>query len=197
MAVPPTLRTPPTGSLFDELSRPDFRDVFGYLCHGARAIRTAVTRVRISTLNLTAEELAGVEDFRVIVADVSALQLTHEARAVSADPRRAERLGMIRGLLESQRLQVRSAPLAGWSPDFTVFVRPDDHATVLTGFHWFERPYPNRGPALSGLHEGEAARLAAARHDALWQQAHDVGPAVWNILSKAERIVRGIRAVSG
>jgi hypothetical protein len=68
---------------------------------------------------------------------------------------------------------------------------------VLTGFHWFERPYPHRGPALNAVHLGDAARLAARRHDELWEGAHDVGPAVWSILSKAERRASAVGATSG
>ena len=58
---------------------------------------------------------------------------------------------------------------------------------MLSGFHWFERPYPHRGPALASLHVGEAAARAAKRHHELWERAHDVGPTIWSILSKARR----------
>jgi hypothetical protein len=40
------------------------------------------------------------------------------------------------------------------------------------------------------VHGEVAAKLAARRHEEAWERAHDVGPAVWNILSKAKRTAR-------
>ncbi len=97
-------------------------------------------------------------------------------------------------MLEAGRLEVRSAPLGGWSPDFTVFVDGEGPRAVLVGFHAFERPYPHRGPALASVHGDDAARLAATRHRELWESAHDVGPALWSILSRAAK--RASRTVS-
>jgi hypothetical protein len=177
--------SPSPAVLFDERGRPDFRDVFGALASAASDIATAVTRVRLSTVDLSTRELERVEHFRVLVAEMNALQLDSEARGLQADPRRAPNAERLQGLLESGRLEIRSAPLAGWSPDFTVFSGPGGPTAVLVGFHSFERPYPHRGPALAAVHGEEAARLAARRHEDAWVRAHDVGPAVWSILSKA------------
>ena len=183
--------------LFDERARPDFRDVFGTLARQATDIATAVTRVRLSTLDLQPDEVEKVEHFRVLIAELNALTLDAEARIIRADPRRSPRVGLLRELLESGRLEVRSAPLGGWSPDFTVFSEPEGPVAVLAGFHWFERPYPHRGPALGMLHFQDAARSAARRHAELWARAHDVGPAVWSILSKAERGASLLRVQPG
>ena len=171
--------------MMDERTRPDFRDVFSALAIRSTDIATAVTRVRLSTLDLGAAELEHVEHFRVLIAELNALTLDSEARLIGADPRRAHRVELLAGLLESGHLEVRSAPLGGWSPDFTVFSGPSGPQAVLTGFHWFERPYPHRGPAFASLHFKDAARVGLRRHEALWSRAHDVGPAVWSILSKA------------
>ena len=183
--------------LMDERGRPDFRDAFGTLARRSRDIATAVTRVRLSTVDLSRADIGSVASFRVLVAELNALSLDAEARVIRSDPRRASRVGLFRELLEDGRMEVRSAPLAGWSPDFTVFSGDDGPEWVLTGFHWFERPYPHRGPALAALHQGDAARLAARRHLELWDRAHDVGPAIWNILSKADRIERAVGAATG
>ena len=188
--------SPSEAVLFDERRRPDFRDVFGALAAQATDIATAVTRVRLSTVDLTRAELEKVEHFRVLVAEMNALHLDADARGLQSDPRRAPNAELLRELLESGRLEVRSSPLAGWTPDFTVFSGSVGPQAVLTGLHWFERPYPHRGPALGAVHGDAAARLAARRHDEAWERAHDVGPAVWNILSKAHsRALRG--GVSG
>ena len=171
--------------MIDEYGRPDFRDVFGQLARRSEAISAAVTRVRITTVDLTREELAGVSSLRVLVAELNALRLDGEARALRTEPRRWSNVERLREMLESGRLEVRSAPLGGWSPDFTVFAFGGAAHSVLTGFHSFERPYPHRGPALASIHAGDAARLAAKRFEDVWGSAHDVGPAVWSILAHA------------
>jgi len=185
------------GVLFDERGRPDFRDVFGALAQGAVDIATAVTRVRLSTVDLTHREMEGVEHFRVLVAEMNALRLDAEARTLQSDAKRAPNAELLRGLLESGRLEIRSSPLAGWTPDFSVFSGPGGPIAVLVGLHWFERPYPHRGPALGAVHGVEAARLAARGHEEIWERAHDVGPAVWNILSKARTSARTAAATGG
>jgi hypothetical protein len=192
----PGLR-PGEAILFDERGRPDFRDVFGALARSAVDIATAVRRVRLSTVDLSRDEMAGVEHFRVLVAEINALRLDAEARSLQFDARRAPNAELLRELLESGRLEVRSSPLAGWMPDFTVFSGATGPSAVLIGLHRFERPYPHRGPALAAVHEGEAARLGARRHGEIWERAHDVGPAVWNILSKAHSSTRRRSASSG
>jgi hypothetical protein len=188
---------PSPAILLDERSRPDFRDVFGHMVGSSSDIAVAVTRVRLSTLDLDGRDLAEVRSLRVLVAELNALTLDSEARLIRADSRRAPRVKLFRSLLEEGRLEVRSAPLGGWSPDFTVFSNENGPQSVLTGFHWFERPYPHRGPALSAIHFADAARLAARRHAEIWERAHDVGSAVWNILSKAERGPRPVETSRG
>lgn len=180
--------------LLDERSRPDFRSVFGTLAGASTDVAVAVTRVRLSTLDLTPDELDKVDTMRVLLTELNALTLDAEARLIRGDPTRAWRVGLFRRMLEEGRLEVRSAPLGGWSPDFTVFADAAGPHALLTGFHWFERPYPHRGPALASLHFGDAARQGARRHLEVWEKAHDVGPAVWSILSKAERAgrIRGL-----
>jgi hypothetical protein len=178
---------PSPACLIDERGRPDFRDVFGALAFRATHVLTAVTRVRLSTVDLREEHLPALRSMQVLVSEISALHLDAEARTLFQIPGRADNVRFLVGLLEAGRLEVRSAPLGGWSPDFTVFVGDPGPQAVLVGFHAFERPYPHRGPALASLHGGDAARLAAARHRELWESGHDVGPALWSILSRAEK----------
>ena len=175
------------GRLLDERSRTDFRALYGRMLRHASGLAVAVTRVRLSTLDLAEDDVRRLDSIRVLVAELNALTLDAEARLLRSDPRRAYRIELYQRLLESGRLELRSAPLGGWSPDFSVFLGPDGPSAVLIGFHWFERPYPHRGPAFASIHAGSAARLAADRHAELWEQGHDVGPAVWSILSQAAR----------
>jgi len=178
------------GFLFDERHRPDFRDVFGALARRSIEISVAVTRVRLTTVDLRQEELAPLRTLRVLLCELSALRLEAEAHALTHLRRRAPNLHLLVGLLEAGRLEVRAAPLGGWSPDFTVFSGEAGPHAVLTGFHAFERPYPHRGPALASLHGEDAARLAARRHAELWAEAHDVGPTLWTLLSRVGRLAR-------
>lgn len=179
---------PVQGFLLDERRRPDFRDVFGALARRSDSIAIAVTRVRLSTVDLSTDELGGLTSLRVLVSEVSALQLDAEARGLLHLPRRAPNIRILTQLLESGRLEVRSAPLGGWSPDFTVFADAAGPHAVLTGFHAFERPYPHRGPALASLHGRDGATMAAARHAELWERAHDIGPTLWTLLTRASRV---------
>jgi hypothetical protein len=179
---------PAPAFLFDERGRPDFRDVFGVLARGSSEISTAVTRVRLTTVDLQPDEVTQLRHFRVLLCELSALRLEGEAHALLHLRRRAPNLRLLVGLLEEGRLEVRAAPLGGWSPDFTVFSSASGASAVLAGFHSFERPYPHRGPALATLHGPDAARLAAHRHEELWAEAHDVGPTLWTLLSRAERL---------
>lgn len=188
----PSGLAPAPAVLLDERRRPDFRDLFGTLSARSTRVASAVTRVRLSTLDLTSAELAGIRSLRVLVAELNVLQLDAEARALLGQPRRARAIRFLARLLESGILEIRSAPLGGWSPDFTVFEDGDGAMAVLTGFHWFDRPYPHRGPALNALHGREGARLAARRHEELWEQAHDVGAAIWSLLARAERCARAV-----
>lgn len=181
----------------DERGRPDFQDVFRHFVRRSTNVATAVTRVRISTLDLDESDFDKLESMRVLVAELNALTLDAEARLIHSDRRRAPRVDLLRRLLEEGRLEVRSAPLGGWSPDFTVFGAAGSVECVLAGFHWFERPYPHRGPALASVHFGDAARLASRRHAELWEGAHDVGSALWSILSKAQRSARLLQAAAG
>jgi hypothetical protein len=186
---------PDPAVLLDERRRPDFRDVFGALARRSTEIAVAVTRVRLTTVDLGPEELGGLRSFRVLVAEVSALQLDAEATGLLQLPRRAPNVRLLTAMLEEGRLEVRSAPLGGWSPDFTVFSGAAGALAVLSGFHWFERPYPYRGPALASLHGPDAARWVRVRYQELWDAAHDVGPALWSILARADTRARA--AASG
>lgn len=169
----------------DERADPDFRTTFGRLARRAVEIDVAVARVRLSGVDLRPGELAAARSLRILVGEVSALALGTEADAVLADPERARNVELLVRLFREGRISVRSAPLGGWSPDFTVFTRDAGPGFVLVGPHWFQRPFPHRGPAWASLHGPREARRAAARFAELWSAAHEIGGAVRSILEKA------------
>ncbi len=178
-------------ALIDDRSDEDFRAVYGGLATEAVRIDAAVGRIRLSGLDLSNEELASVERLRVLVAEINAGSLRSEAEAIMAHPHRGESLRLLTTLLGDGRLLVRSAPLASWSPDFSLFRRADASRTLLVGTHWFQRPYPHLGPALASLHLGPPAERMSRRFQEMWDTAHDIGQAVKSALEAAESQAMG------
>jgi len=179
--------------LLDERSRPDLRSVYGALAARSRGLDAAVARVRLAGMTLESRELARMIRVRLVLAEMNALALSFDADAVASDPARRHRLLMLEALLRRETLRVRLAPLAGWTPDFTIFsgaVRPaggEDPHTLILGPHWFERPFPHPGPALNAVLTGEAVLLAADRFERLWERGHDVSVPVQSAISEALR----------
>ena len=103
--------------LLDERERPDFAQVFGALARRSVDIATAVRRVRLSALDVGADELEQAESVRVLVSELNALTLGAEARLIQSDLRRAPRVALFRAMLEEGRLVLPAGPLGGWRPD--------------------------------------------------------------------------------
>jgi hypothetical protein len=183
--APPAFRSAESPGLFDERSRPDFRDVFGRMLADASHVDVALTRLRLSALDLRAVELRHLRRLRLLLAEVNAVSLAGEAHAILADPERSGSLRFLAALVDRGVVRIRAAPLAGWSPDFTVFRGPSGPRAVLLGFHWLERPFPFRGPALASLHGPAGAALAGRRFDEAWSRAHDIRTAIHGILQRA------------
>jgi hypothetical protein len=179
--------------LLDDRSRPDFRDHYLALLEDARGVSVAASRIRLAGLQLDAHSLRRPGSLRVLVMELSGIALAMEAeRVAEGPPSHRLRVTTLRDLLNSGRLQVRSSPLGGWNPDFTVFRREGDpgmpleqHLTVAVGPHWMDRPYPHPGPALNAFFHGRPALRSLHRFEELWDRAHDVGDAVARILAAA------------
>lgn len=186
--LPPSSALP---ALLDERSDPDFRRVFGWLCSRSTEVDVALTRIRLSTLDLDPEEVAGLRRLRLLLAEVNAVSLDVEAHALLGDPRRGATLRHLGKLLDVGVIEIRAAPLAGWSPDFTIFGSKDGPEAALLGYHWFQRPFPHRGPALAALHGPEDAARVKARFAEAWARAHDIGSAVVGILERSRRTADG------
>jgi hypothetical protein len=150
----------------------------------------ALTRIRLSTLDLGRSELDRVRSIRLLLAEINAVQLDSEAHGIMLREDKRETLHALSARLAEGLIEVRSAPLGGWSPDFSIFRDSTGPAALLIGPHWFERPFPHRGPAFAALHGPEAATRALRRFEETWEKAHDIGPAVQSILERAERAER-------
>ena len=170
--------------LLHEGSSPDFRSTFGGLLSQSRSADTAILRIRLGAVDLTGKELAGLRRFRILVAEVSARTVEEETYALSVDPTKRENLHRVLALLRDQRMEIRSAPLGGWSPDFTVFFGDRGPQSLLLGLHWFRQPFPHRGPAWAVLLGAKEARRAHVRFHELWRQSHDIGPAIRRLMER-------------
>lgn len=176
--------------LLDERSEPDFRSVFATLARRSTALGSAVSRIRLGGLDLRPEELRSLNRIRVVVAELNGIVLRAEAEAMLTDPAKGDNLRYLVRLMREGRIEIRSAPLAGWSPDFTVFSRGGRPWTLLVGLHWFARPYPHRGPALASLHGRVAASRTLRRFEELWRRGHDIGSPVLSLLEEAKQRTR-------
>ena len=174
-------------ALLDEHTGPGMRRLWGRLLARSRAVDVAVTHVRLATLDFGSRELRRVRRVRVLVSELSAASLEAEGHAAAARPEAAAALARLLALLDEGRLAVRSSPLGGWSPDFSVFHDEGGPAAALVGSHRFDAPGPGRGPLLVSLHRRSGASLAAERFSRLWIRGHDVDGPVRSILWGAGR----------
>jgi hypothetical protein len=180
-------------TLLDERSRPDFRAAYGGLVARATRLDVALTHLRLATLDLSEAEVGRLARVRLLLAQVSAVALDAEAHAVLHRSDRAANLRRLATLLRVGRILVRSAPLGGWAPDFSVFGADDGPFAVVVGPHRFDRDGLG-GPILASVHGAEPAARALERFEEVWDGAHDIGPAIAGILNRAER---GERALEG
>jgi len=145
---------------------------------------SAIGRIRLSGVDLSAGEIEGLRRLRLVVSELNAQTLEEEAFALSLDPEKRVTLSRIQDLLRTERLEIRSAPLAGWSPDFSIFYRGGDPTAVLMGLHWVLQPFPHRGPAWLACFGPEAARQASRRFAELWDSGYEIGPPVLELLQR-------------
>ena len=155
-------------TLLDERSTPDFRATFGELLGKSVAVDVALKRIRLGGVDLEEGEVGRIRHIRLLLCEVNALSLGAEAEAAVANPGAGGNLELVLGLMREGRLSIRAAPLGGWTPDFSVFYGEAPDGDTGEKPEW----------ALLGLH--------SFQH--LWDQAHDIGPAVLSILERAERL---------
>jgi len=173
--------------LLDECGPSTFRAAFGAALSRSSEVETAILRVRLSGVDLSKQEIRPIKALRVMVAEVSARRVEEEAFAMAVDPVKRENLDRILGLLHSGILEIRSAPLGSWSPDFTVFSQAGTPWCVLLGLHVFSRPFPHRGPTWAARFGAREATLAHKRFQESWDQAHDIGEAICRLMEAPGR----------
>ncbi len=117
---------------------------------------------------------------------MGAAALDAEAHAVLHRPELAENLRRLILLLERGAIAVRSAPLAGWAPDFSVFGGETGPFALLVGSHRFGVAAFGE-PMLASVHGRDGAAQALLRFEEVWGRAYDIGAPVAGILIRAER----------
>lgn len=168
--------------LLIEGSPPRFPAVYRALLRDSTRVDVALTRLRIATLRLGATDLDSVRRLRIVLAELTTAAWEVETHRALLNPQREPMLRVLISAIQSGTLQVRAAPLASWSPDFTIF-RPDEgRTTALLGPHWLEATPTSRGPRFGFLVSGREAARVADRFERVWAEAYDVGPAVGRLL---------------
>jgi len=174
-----------TPTLLDERSPQPFRWAFGRFLRQSTRLDTAMHRIRLSGVDLSADEVRQLTLIRVLVADINARTLEEEAFGLLRDPEKQANLNRILTLLREGRMRLRSAPLGGWSPDFSTFSGPDGPVGLILGLHWIQKPFPHRGPAWAATFGPREAEVARRRFEELWVDGHDIGPAIQKLLERA------------
>lgn len=160
------------------------RTLIGGLLMTATRADIALARVRLAALDLTAPEVRSGARCRVLLGELDASVLLD-----AADNAAAIRPGLrhLAEWLASDRLEVRSAGIGAWMPDFSVYEDRAGRATSLVGAHYFGSPQLAVGPSVTVVMTDEdAARLLRERFDELWTRAHDVAPAILDVVRRSQ-----------
>jgi hypothetical protein len=177
------------GVLLDDRRYPTVRQVVGKLLTHATTADFAIARVRLAAVDLSEREIGSVRRCRVLLGrlDVEALSTPEESRRV--EPERAGNLLTLRAFLTSGRAEIRTAGATMWVPDFSILTGLPElegvssGAVCLLGAHYFARPYPTRGPALTCLLSGRGSVATARdRFEELWDLGYDVLPVITETL---------------
>jgi hypothetical protein len=183
-------------TLLDETARPTLRERIGRLLSECSSAEIAVGSIRLAVLDLTEHETRGVERCRILLGRLDARALSD---AALSDARIEDQLRALLGFLESGRVEIRSAGLGAWSPDFSIYrgrAATCDRAgdagragagdgagyrggaatgACLVGAHYFREPPSPNGPAFTALlTDAHSIATALARFEALWERSHDV-----------------------
>lgn len=170
--------------LLDEQREPSIRQLLGRLLTRAREADFAVARIRIAAIDLEPAELVRVRRCRVLVGRLDATTFAEAAHSIHLPPRRRN-LEVLLAFADSGRVEVRAAGPDAWSPDFSVMrglrtpVPGCARPVAIVGAHYFAKPFPVGGPALTCVVRGrETGERLGARFEEVWQRGHDVLPVV-------------------
>jgi hypothetical protein len=181
--------------LRDEESARPLRAVIGALLQRSSTADLALSRVRLAALDLTAREVSGPDRCRVLLGQLDATTLAEaiDPKSAGAAGREAngasagrEAMRRLAGWIEGGRLEVRSAGIGLWTPDFSIFRDARGAPTCLMGAHYFGSPHLTVGPSFTAILRGARdGALLQRRFDETWARGHDVAPAILSVLRRA------------
>ena len=170
---------------FDGRGSPSLRTYLGRTLAESTSASFAIRRIRLARLDLLPEELRGVNRCRVLLGRLDADTLA-DTGASPASARTAALLDMA----ASGRLEVRSAGLLAWDPDFSLFGGSSPESDVLIfGCHQFVPQQPVEGLAMAcAFRHPEVIRAATVHFEELWERGHDALEAVTDALCRSRSI---------
>lgn len=169
---------------FDGRGTPSLRGFLGRALAGSTSASFAIRRIRLARLDLLPEELRSVQRCRVLLGRLDADTLAD----TGASPTSA-RTATLLDMAASGRLEVRSAGLLTWEPDFSIVGCGDDSDVLLFGCHQFVPQQPVEGLAMAcAIRDPAVVRAAAVRFDELWERGHDALEAVTDALCRSRSI---------
>lgn len=173
--------------LLDELSQPPLRAAMTGLLASATHADFAAREIRLAGLDLDHSVLPRLQCCRILMGR---LDSSFHQEAGDALREHAARLRRLLGFVRTGRFEVRSAGIDRWLPDFSLYGGLQSplngrHSALLFGAHYFERPYPVTGAALTALiTHPQAIGLARVRFEQLWDRSYDVLPVITETLAQ-------------
>ena len=170
---------------FDGRSVPNFRNYLGRALADSTAASFAIRRIRLARLDLLPEELRAVQRCRVLLGRLDADTLAD----TGASPTSARTAALL-DMAASGRLEVRSAGLLAWEPDFSLIGSGDPATDILLfGCHQFLPQQPVENLAMTcAIRDATAVRAAMVRFDELWERGHDTLEAVTDALCRTRSV---------
>lgn len=158
------------------------RTVRRLLARSARA-DLAIRRLRLAALRFDGGDLDRVR-VRLLVGRLDVDTVAGAPGAAVFEDRRKAELERLREVVRAGRVQVRTAGMMRWDPDFSVFRQArSGGGLVLVGSHRFDVPDPGPvRPLCAGLLGARRVAVARERFEGLWAGGYDVGPVVEDLL---------------
>jgi hypothetical protein len=158
-------------TLIDDRSLPSLRQRIGALLGSCTRADIAVGHIRLAALDLTEPETRHVERCRILLGRLEVRSLVDFG---PDDDAATSRLSELLRFLESGRVEVRSAGIGAWTPDFSVYRGAPDGDACLIGSHYFREPAVEGATFTTFLTDAASVALALERFGELWQRSHDV-----------------------
>ena len=165
--------------LLHERSQPPLHQVLETLLANAEAADLALRNIRLSAMDPAPHTVAHVR-LRILLG-------TFEAAHVQEPATRA-RITRLARLLDSGRVEVRSAGIGSWAPDFSLYrMRAGNRVSMacLVGAHYWQTPPCSCGPSFTSVYTRKSVVATTARRfEELWHMGHDVGAVISDALAR-------------